>query len=136
MGAVGTAFPPARQWAELDPTGLGLPRTRAAALVGLCAAIDAGRVDLSPWADRTSAIAAMRRVHGIGPWTANIIAAKALADPDAFGAGDLALVRQARELGLATSAGTLEEHADRWRPWRAYAMHHLWNLHLDQKERP
>ncbi len=134
VGDVRYAFPPARTWAELDPTDLGIPRKRATALVNLCAAIDAGWIDVAPWADRSTAIAAMQRVSGVGPWTANLVAAKALADPDAFGAGDLALVRQAHELGLASSAPTLDAHAERWRPWRSYAMHLLWNLYLDERE--
>jgi AraC family transcriptional regulator of adaptative response / DNA-3-methyladenine glycosylase II len=134
VGDVRYAFPPARTWAELDPADLGMPSNRARALVDLCAAIDAGRIDVSPWADRSAAIAAMQRVAGVGPWTANLVAARALGDPDAFGAGDLVLVRQAQELGLASSAPTLAARAERWRPWRSYAMHLLWNLHLDEKE--
>ena len=91
-------------------------------------------MDLSPWANRAEAEAALLAVKGIGPWTANVVAAKALAAPDAFGANDLALLKQAEELGLPKKAADLERHAECWRPWRSYAMHHLWNLYLNELE--
>ncbi len=134
IGTVRSAFPDARVWARADADTLGLPKSRGQAIVNLGAALHAHWVDLSPWADRADAIASIMRVKGIGPWTANVVAAKALADPDAFGANDLALLRQAEKLGLPSTAGELEQHAERWRPWRSYAMHHLWNLYLNEQE--
>jgi AraC family transcriptional regulator of adaptative response / DNA-3-methyladenine glycosylase II len=135
VGTVTHAFPSASTWARVDPRQLRMPVSRAEALVNLAAAIHAGWVDLSPWADRSQAIESMLRVKGIGPWTANVVAAKALADPDAFGANDLALLRQADQLGLPSTADELGKHSERWRPWRAYAMHQLWNLYLNEQER-
>ena len=135
VGSVSHVFPAASVWARLDPDELSLPKSRATAIVNLGAAIHAKWVDLSPWADRSATIESMQRVKGIGPWTANVVAAKALADPDAFGANDLALLRQAEALGLPSTDAELEEHAERWRPWRSYAMHHLWNLYLNEQER-
>ncbi|NNE97021.1 MAG: DNA-3-methyladenine glycosylase 2 family protein, partial [Acidimicrobiales bacterium] len=134
VGQVRYAFPSAAVWARADPGDLGLPSSRAEAIVNLGAALHAGWVDLSPWADRSQAVEAMQRVKGIGPWTANVVAAKALADPDAFGSGDLALLRQSASLGLPGEPSALESHADRWRPWRSYAMHHLWNAYLNEQE--
>ena len=61
-------------------------------------------------------------IRGLGPWTAQYIAMRALSDPDAFPAGDLVLLRAA---GMKTTA-EMERHAERWRPWRAYAAMHLW----------
>jgi AraC family transcriptional regulator of adaptative response / DNA-3-methyladenine glycosylase II len=52
---------------------------------------------------------------------------RALGNPDAFPAGDLGLRRGARALGLPSTAGALTAHAERWRPWRSYAAHHLWS---------
>jgi AraC family transcriptional regulator of adaptative response / DNA-3-methyladenine glycosylase II len=135
VGTVRFAFPDASVWARADADTLGLPRSRAQAIVNLGAALHANWVDLSPWAGRSEAIASIQRVKGIGPWTANVVAAKALADPDAFGANDLVLLRQAEQLGLPSSPADLEQHAERWRPWRSYAMHHLWNLYLNEQER-
>ncbi|MFW2381327.1 MAG: AlkA N-terminal domain-containing protein [Acidimicrobiales bacterium] len=134
VGTIRYAFPDAGVWARADADSLGLPESRAQAVVNLGAALHANWVDLSPWADRTVAISAITRIKGIGPWTANIVAAKALADPDAFGANDLALLRQAEKLGLPGNAAELEQRAERWRPWRSYAMHHLWNLYLNELE--
>ncbi len=134
VGTVTHAFPPASVWARADADELGLPKSRANAIVNLGAALHAGWVDLAPWANRGEAIESMQRVKGIGPWTANVVAAKALADPDAFGANDLALLRQAGAMGLPDTAAELEAHAEGWRPWRSYAMHHLWNLYLNTLE--
>jgi AraC family transcriptional regulator of adaptative response / DNA-3-methyladenine glycosylase II len=61
-------------------------------------------------------------IRGLGPWTAQYIAMRALSDPDAFPAGDLVLLRAA---GMKTTP-EMERHAERWRPWRAYAAMHLW----------
>ncbi len=134
VGSVYFAFPSAAEWAAQDPSELGLPKSRATALVAVASAIDQGRVDLSPWANRAKAEAALLAVKGIGPWTANVVAAKALAAPDAFGASDLALLKQAERLGIPHEAAELEHHAECWRPWRSYAMHHLWNLYLNELE--
>jgi AraC family transcriptional regulator of adaptative response / DNA-3-methyladenine glycosylase II len=62
----------------------------------------------------------------VGPWTADYIALRALGDPDALPATDLVLRRTARRLGLGADAAALLAHAERWRPWRAYAAQHLW----------
>lgn len=131
---VTTVFPSAEKWASLDPEVLGMPKSRARALVALADAIASGSVDLSPSASRAEAVAQLQAVKGIGPWTANVIAAKALCDPDAFAAGDLALLREASRLGLPNVEKGLGEHAEAWKPWRSYAMQHLWNTYLDRQE--
>jgi AraC family transcriptional regulator of adaptative response / DNA-3-methyladenine glycosylase II len=134
VGTVRFAFPDAGVWARANADELGLPSSRAQAIVNLGAALHANWVDLSPWANREEAFTSIQQVKGIGPWTANVVSAKALADPDAFGRNDLALLRQAERLGLPASPPDLERYAERWRPWRSYAMHHLWNLYLDEQE--
>lgn len=136
VGSVTHAFPTAGTWSRVDTETLGLPRRRARALVAVAVAIAGGWLELSPWTLRSEALQRMRRLEGIGPWTANVVAARALADPDAFCANDLALLRYAGRLGLPSGAAALDEHAQRWRPWRSYAMHHLWNAYLDRQELP
>jgi 3-methyladenine DNA glycosylase/8-oxoguanine DNA glycosylase len=81
-----------------------------------------GALPLERGADPEAAVAALRAVPGIGPWTASYVAMRALGAADAFPAGDLGL-RTA--LGVS-SAGEVERRAERWRPWRAYAALHLW----------
>ncbi|MEZ4400978.1 MAG: AlkA N-terminal domain-containing protein [Kofleriaceae bacterium] len=105
-----------------DLAAIGLPRARAATLVALAQATEAGDVTLAPTRDPAAAMAALERVPGIGPWTARYLAMRALAWPDAFPTGDLVLARQ---LGTTTARAT-EAATARWRPWRAYAAMHLW----------
>ena len=63
---------------------------------------------------------------GVGPWTVEMVAMRALGDPDAFCDGDLGVRRAAGRLGLATSPAALRARSERWRPWRAYAVQYLW----------
>jgi AraC family transcriptional regulator of adaptative response / DNA-3-methyladenine glycosylase II len=65
-------------------------------------------------------------IPGIGEWTVGYAWLRALKDPDAFPAGDIALLRAAQRLGLAETGRELRRAAERWRPWRAYAVMHLW----------
>lgn len=105
---------------------LGLTGARASALAGLARALDDG-LDLGPGADRERARATLGALPGIGPWTVEYVALRALGDPDAFPAHDLVL-RQA--LGGATPAEAARR-AERWRPWRGYAAQHLWTSRTD-----
>jgi AraC family transcriptional regulator of adaptative response / DNA-3-methyladenine glycosylase II len=124
-------FPAAEVIAALkveDLTSLGIIRSRAATLVGL-----AGHVAGNPeWRVRYHGLDEFCRdlveLPGIGAWTAQYIAMRGFADPDAFPAADLGLLRAARALGIAETARALERHAERWRPWRAYAAQALWNF--------
>lgn len=126
VGEVRTVFPTAQTWAALDPTQLGLPASRANALVALAQAVAGDDLVLNPTADREQAKDQLCAIRGIGPWTATIVALRALHSPDEFSSGDLALRRAAESIGLPGDASELQRHADRWRPWRSYAMHHLW----------
>ncbi|MDT7545091.1 MAG: AraC family transcriptional regulator [Actinomycetota bacterium] len=120
-------FPTAEQLAEVDPATLAMPQARKNTLVGLARALADGRVDLDPGADRAEARTQLEALPGIGPWTVESIAMRALGDPDAFLATDLGVVTLARAAGLPTGKGLLA-HAEQWRPWRAYAVQHLWAL--------
>jgi AraC family transcriptional regulator of adaptative response / DNA-3-methyladenine glycosylase II len=118
-------FPSAAELAAVpvdDLRGIGLPEARARTIASLARAVAEDRVDLQPDADPASTVAALVELPGIGPWTAQYVAMRALRWPDAFPAGDLAVKKA---LG-ATSAKQAEALAERWRPWRAYAVMHLW----------
>jgi AraC family transcriptional regulator, regulatory protein of adaptative response / DNA-3-methyladenine glycosylase II len=117
--------PRAERLAQAEPgeiAALGMPRARAGTLVALARAVLAGDVALDAVVDVPGAVAALRRVPGIGPWTAEYIAMRGLRWPDAFPASD-AGVRAA--LGRADVA-TVTRRAEAWRPWRSYAVIHLW----------
>jgi AraC family transcriptional regulator of adaptative response / DNA-3-methyladenine glycosylase II len=120
-------FPTAECVAEVDPATLAMPQTRRATLTGLARALAEGRVDLDPGADRAEARAELTALPGLGPWSVETIAMRGLGDPDAFLATDLGVVTLARSAGLPAGKG-LVAHAERWRPWRAYAVQHLWAL--------
>lgn len=116
------AFPtPAVLAAAEDLASIGLPAARARTIHGLARAVLAG-LDLGDDADPEPTIAALQAIPGIGPWTAQYIAMRSLHWPDAFPGGDL-VVRKA--LGVTTLT-VPDARAAAWRPWRAYAVMHLW----------
>ena len=118
-------FPLAREFLTLPADALGeqgINRRSVAALHEVAAALVAGRLDLAHGADPTLARETLTKIRGIGDWTFNYIAMRALGWPGAFPAGDLG-VRKA--LGGAAHRAA-EAKAERWRPWRAYAVLHLW----------
>lgn len=105
---------------------LGVPKTRAECISTLARAVAAGAVDLEPGIDPAAAVEKLQTIPGIGPWTAEYIAMRALRWPDAFPSGDLVL----RKAFSSASTKSLEAAAETWRPWRAYAAMHLWqSLH-------
>ncbi|HET7328796.1 MAG TPA: AlkA N-terminal domain-containing protein [Nocardioidaceae bacterium] len=118
-------FPTAAAIAALDPETLPMPRARGRALTGLCAAIDAGDVVLDRSADRAQVRASLLAVPGIGPWTADYIAMRALGDPDVFLPTDVGVRHALRRAGRDHRRAA--EVAEDWRPWRSYAVMHLWN---------
>ncbi|MFT4011243.1 MAG: Ada metal-binding domain-containing protein [Nocardioidaceae bacterium] len=114
-------FPEPDAIAALDPDALPMPRTRGHALVGLCRALADGDVRLDRSLERGEVRARLLALPGIGPWTADYIALRALGDPDVFLPTDLGV---RRSLGLEPTA--VAAVAERWRPWRSYALMHLW----------
>jgi AraC family transcriptional regulator of adaptative response / DNA-3-methyladenine glycosylase II len=85
-----------------------------------------GRLDFTlPAADVAGALALL---PGFGDWTAQYVSLRALGEPDAFLSGDLVLRRVAGVDGLPLTARLLEARAEAWRPWRGYAVMHLWQL--------
>ncbi|MEW5881980.1 MAG: AlkA N-terminal domain-containing protein [Pseudomonadota bacterium] len=117
-------FPDAPRLAAAQPAQiaeLGIIEQRARTLVAFARAVSDGRVRLDPTADVESTLAALRALPGIGEWTAHYIAMRALHWPDAFPPGDAAVLR-----ALGGSRASALAQAQRWRPWRAYAVMHLW----------
>ncbi|KOG48141.1 DNA-3-methyladenine glycosylase 2 [Streptomyces decoyicus] len=125
-GGLSHLFPPATALAGLDPESLAMPRTRRATLTGVIAALGSGALQLGVGSDRDEARAQLTVLPGIGPWTVECIAMRALGDPDAFTPTDLGLRRAAAGLGLPHTPAALIRHSAHWRPWRAYAVQYLW----------
>ena len=113
-------------------TALGILRTRAHSLRALARAVCTGAVDLTPQAVPERTVEQLVQLPGIGDWTAQYVAMRALAWPDAFPAGDLVL---RKALGGVSTAGA-RALAEPWRPWRAYAALHLWTQASDGDTRP
>lgn len=119
-------FPPAARIAALEASQiaeLGVVGARARAIIGVARALDGGQLRLDPGADVDHALRALRELPGIGEWTAQYLAMRALGWPDAFPHTDYGVLKA---LGLQDPKRALAA-AERWRPWRAYAVIHLWN---------
>jgi AraC family transcriptional regulator of adaptative response / DNA-3-methyladenine glycosylase II len=122
-GGLTHLFPTPERLVDADPA---LPGARRRTLAALVDALSSGRLDLGPGADRARARAGLDAVSGIGPWTVEMVAMRALGDPDAFPVADLGVRRAAADLGLPTAPAALRARSGAWRPWRAYAVQHLW----------
>jgi len=120
-------FPTPERLAGADLASLGMPRTRAAALGALArAAADDPRL-FGTAQSLDAAIARLRALPGVGEWTAQYIALRALREPDAFPAADVGLLRALCDAqGRRPTPLALLARAGAWRPWRAYAAQHLW----------
>ncbi|MDQ6688865.1 MAG: helix-turn-helix domain-containing protein [Actinomycetota bacterium] len=115
-------FPDPAVLGGLDQASLAMPRSRAKALLALCQALTLGDVVLDRSGDRTQVRRALLAIPGIGPWTADYIALRALGDPDVILATDLGLRQAAVRLGI----DDLRTASAAWRPWRSYAQLQLW----------
>jgi AraC family transcriptional regulator, regulatory protein of adaptative response / DNA-3-methyladenine glycosylase II len=116
-----------------NPVGLAMPAARLRALQAMALAAIADPDLFLPSADIDATIAKLLRIPGIGPWTAQYIALRAVRETDAFPATDGALLRIAAALHRdTTSSAALLTRAESWRPWRAYAAQHLWSVDGDR----
>ncbi|HVN52536.1 MAG TPA: AlkA N-terminal domain-containing protein, partial [Acidimicrobiales bacterium] len=125
-GTLTHLFPTAGAVAGAPDRCLRLPDRRRRTLRTLAEHLARGELRLDPAADRDEAAAHLAELPGVGPWTASVIAMRALGDPDAFLADDLGVRRAAVQLGLPDTPARLVERSARWRPWRAYATQYLW----------
>jgi len=120
-------FPSPAHLAESDVASIGLPRARAEAIRGFARAVACGELILDGARGLDDTVTRLAALPGIGSWTAQYVAMRALGEPDAFPAGDLAL-RKALSSGAAPiSAACAERIADGFRPWRSYAALALWH---------
>ncbi|WP_286674364.1 DNA-3-methyladenine glycosylase 2 [Nocardioides sp. LMS-CY] len=120
-------FPDAATLAGLDPEDLPMPRARGRALIELCAALADGTIALDRGPDRDDVRRALLAIPGIGPWTADYVALRALGHPDVFLPTDVGIRNALRSLGRdpVEAVGL----AEGWRPWRSYAQMYLWQTH-------
>jgi AraC family transcriptional regulator, regulatory protein of adaptative response / DNA-3-methyladenine glycosylase II len=125
-GGLTHLWPTVEALAALDPETLAMPASRRRTLTGLIAALSRGELSLDPQGDLATTRARLLSLPGFGPWTVEVIAMRALGDPDAFPASDLGVLRAGRALGLAGSARELARVSEAWRPWRSYAVQYLW----------
>lgn len=122
-GGLTHLFPEPRALGEVR---LAMPATRTRTLRALVGALSEGRLSLDPGCDRAEALSILSELPGFGPWTTQVIAMRALGDPDALPVTDLGVRRAAEVLGLPSAPVALTARAERWRPWRAYAVQYLW----------
>ncbi|NNN34483.1 DNA-3-methyladenine glycosylase 2 family protein [Streptomyces sp. S3(2020)] len=125
-GGLTHLFPSPEALAALDPESLAMPRTRRATFTTLVAQLADGSLNLGVEGDWTQTRARLLALPGFGPWTVDVIAMRALGDPDAFLPTDLGIRKAAQELGLPSTPAALTARAAVWRPWRAYAVQYLW----------
>lgn len=120
-------FPPPEVLADAGLAHIGLPGARAATIRALARAVCDGELSFEGIVDTEGFLTRLQEIPGIGDWTAQYVAMRALGEPDAFPSGDLGLLRA---LSLANPR-VLEQRAEGWRPWRAYAAVYLWTNHAN-----
>jgi AraC family transcriptional regulator of adaptative response / DNA-3-methyladenine glycosylase II len=121
------AFPMAKRLASAASIGLGIPAARLRALKAIAEAALADPNLFRPFGSVEETVTRLRRIPGVGEWTAQYIALRAIREMDAFPVTDIGLLRGAASLdGEKTTASDLLIRAESWRPWRAYAAQHLW----------
>jgi AraC family transcriptional regulator, regulatory protein of adaptative response / DNA-3-methyladenine glycosylase II len=125
-GGLTRLFPSPEELAALDPESLAMPRTRRTTFTTLVSQLADRTLHLGVESDWEQTRAQLLALPGFGLWTADVIAMRALGDPDAFLPTDLGIRRVAQELGLPSTPAALTARAAAWRPWRAYAVQYLW----------
>ncbi len=125
-GALTHAFPTPAALAAASLDDLPMPGSRRRALHSLVAALADGTIRLDAGADRDAVAQALLALPGIGPWTVAYIRMRALGDPDVFLPTDLGVRRALERLGAPADPRSASSIAEAWRPWRSYALQHLW----------
>jgi len=126
LGTVTRTFPSPAALVDAGAEELALPTARRHSLVRLCAALASRDINLDTGADPAETRRRLAALPGIGPWTTEYIAMRALRDPDAFPASDLGVRRALAQLDHPVTARGAAALAESWRPYRAYATQHLW----------
>jgi AraC family transcriptional regulator of adaptative response / DNA-3-methyladenine glycosylase II len=119
-------FPTPVQLVDADLREIGVINARANTIRGIAAALLEGRIDFRVERPLDDFVQRWVTLPGIGEWTAHYIAMRAMSHPDAFPAADLILRRVTADGGAELGTRALTELAEAWRPWRAYAVMHLW----------
>ncbi|MEX2473720.1 AlkA N-terminal domain-containing protein [Marinobacter sp.] len=125
-------FPAPEELAGQAVGQIGLTRSRADTLARVVARFaEPGFAEL----DGNTLLQQLAALRGVGPWTLSYMALRGLGDPDAFPATDLGILKAAARIGAPDNAKALTHHAERWRPWRAYAAQYLWATLATQSTR-
>ena len=119
-------FPSAAAIAGCAPSDFAMPAARARALINACQQLAAGDIVIDAGSDREEIAMKLEALPGVGPWTASYVALRALGDPDVFLPTDIGVRNALRSLGVESTPKAAARLADSWRPWRSYALHHLW----------
>jgi AraC family transcriptional regulator of adaptative response / DNA-3-methyladenine glycosylase II len=127
LGGLRFVFPAPAVLAEADISRLGMPRSRGNAILALANAVAENPQLLDEAGSLEESVKKLSGLPGIGPWTAQYIAMRALREPDAFPGADLGLLKAIRPENGKLTPAQLEKRAESWRPWRAYAALYLWS---------
>ena len=128
-------FPTPERLARARLGSIGLTKKRAATVSAFARAVRDNSSLVRGNGGLNHSVDVLTEIPGIGPWTANYIAMRALGEPDAFPAGDMVLQRAASPNGRALSEKELKRRSESWRPWRAYAAMHLWRTYANTAQR-
>jgi AraC family transcriptional regulator, regulatory protein of adaptative response / DNA-3-methyladenine glycosylase II len=124
-------FPTASRLANADLSGIGMPGKRMETIKTLSSKVASGEIDLEQVGNAEAIKVQLMKLPGIGDWTTQYIAMRALREPDAFPASDLALKRELKEMSLTATEKNIKR-PEIWRPWRAYAAMYLWKKYGEQ----
>jgi AraC family transcriptional regulator of adaptative response / DNA-3-methyladenine glycosylase II len=119
-------FPDAGALAGASPTSFPMPKARAATIRHAARAVASGELRIDPGVEREELRRRLGAVAGVGPWTVAYVGVRALGDPDVFMPTDLGVRHALEQLGCSGDARAAAERAQSWRPWRSYALLHLW----------
>ncbi|MEM9689857.1 MAG: Ada metal-binding domain-containing protein [Pseudomonadota bacterium] len=125
--SINRLFPTPRKLARAQFNNLGLVTSRINTIKAIARGVECGELDLAEDSDPQALRESLTAIRGVGPWTAEYIAMRALKDPDAFPSSDLGLLKgMDHHAGHRLKPKELEHHAEAWKPWRAYAALRLW----------
>jgi 3-methyladenine DNA glycosylase/8-oxoguanine DNA glycosylase len=119
-------FPTAHELSACDLGGIGMPKMRVRTVQALAKEVDRERLSFVVKGSLSDFIELLTRIPGIGDWTAQYIAMRAMGEPDAFPANDLGIIKALRQGDKRITQKQIRQRAEKWRPWRAYAAMYLW----------